>query len=299
MNLDTLGLFCSVVRTQSFSRGARAMGVSQSAASQAVAQLENRLGVTLVDRSKRPFVLTPEGRKFHDGVSVLLESYAKLVEDITAQRSEVSGLVRVAAIYSIGIHAMSRHVQRFMAEHPRAKVRMEYLRPNMVVESVLNDNVDMGIVSFPAQNRVLKVIPLRVERMVLVCPPRHRLAARRGIGIQDLAGEDMVAFDRDLAIRRAIDRALRRRDVSANVVMEFDNIENIKLALASGAGFAILPEPTVQREVGLKTLVARPLDATELDRPIGIIHRRRKQLTPVALKFIEELKTNDDTSPDC
>jgi DNA-binding transcriptional LysR family regulator len=295
MNLDTLELFCSVVRTQSFSRGARAMSVSQSAASQAVAQLESSLGVALIDRSKRPFILTAEGRKFYDGVHGLIESYAKLVEDVTAQRTEVSGLVRVAAIYSIGIHAMSRHVQRFMAEHPRAKVRMEYLRPNMVVESVLNDNVDLGIVSFPPHSRALNVVPLRVERMVLVCPPGHRLATRRSIDVEDLAGEDMITFDRDLTIRRAIDRVLRRRHVDVNVVMEFDNIENIKLALVSGAGIAILPEPTMQREVELRALVTRPLDVKDLERPIGIIHRRRRQLTPVAVKFIAELKSDNVT----
>jgi DNA-binding transcriptional LysR family regulator len=296
MNLETLELFCSVVRTQSFSRGARAMSVSQSAASQAVAQLEHRLGVTLVDRSKRPFVLTSEGRRFYEGVHVLLDTYAKLVEDVSAARTEVTGQVRVAAIYSIGIHAMSRHVQRFMAEHPRAKVRMEYLRPNMVVDSVLNDNVDVGIVSFPTHSRALNVIPLRIERMVLVCPPGHRLAAHRSINVEDLASEDMITFDRDLTIRRAIDRVLRRRHVEVNTVMEFDNIENIKLALASGAGISILPEPTVQREVELRTLVTRPLDVADLERPIGIIHRRRKQLTPVALKFIEELKSDDTVS---
>jgi DNA-binding transcriptional LysR family regulator len=295
MNLDTLELFCAVVRTQSFSRGAHAMGVSQSAASQAVAQLEHRLAVVLVDRSKRPFVLTAEGRKYYEGVHVLLEAYTKLVDGVTAKRTEVGGLVRVAAIYSIGIHAMSRHVQRFMADHPCAKVRMEYLRPNMVVESVLSDDVDLGIVSFPAQGRALNVIPLRVEPMVVVLPPGHRLTGRRSIHIEDLAGEDLVTFDRDLAIRRAIDRILRRRRVDVKVVMEFDNIENIKLALVSGAGISILPEPTVQREVELRTLVTRPLDMAGLERPIGIIHRRRKQLTPVALKFIDELKSSDET----
>lgn len=292
MNLDALELFCSVVRTRSFSRGARALSVTQSAASQAVAQLEHRLGVSLLDRSKRPLVLTGEGRRFYEGVVVLLADYTKLVEGITAKGKEVAGQVRVAAIYSIGIHAMSRHVQRFMADYPRAKVRMEYLRPTMVVDSVLDDQVDLGIVSFPSHRRALSVIPLRTEQMVMVCPPGHRLASYKKVHLTDLAGEDLIAFDQDLAIRRAIDRALKRHQVEVNVVMEFDNIENIKLGLVSGAGVAILPAPTVQREVDLHTLVARPLDAPDLERPIGIIHRRRKQLTPVALKFIQELKSD-------
>ena len=290
MNLETLDLFCAVVRTQSFSRGARALGVSQSAASQSVAQLESRLGITLIDRSKRPFVLTPEGRSYYEGVRSLLEQYRKLLDEVTTKRSEVSGLVRVAAIYSIGINAMSRHVQRFLATYPRAKVRLDYLRPDMVTKAALNDDVDLGILSFAKASRAISVIPLRDEPMVFVCPPGHPLASRSSIEAEDLATEDLVTFDRDLPIRRAIDRALRRRRVDVNVAMEFDNIENIKLALASEAGVAILPEPAVSRDVSRGSLQARPLSMPDLVRPIGIIHRRRKQLTPAALKFIEELK---------
>lgn len=295
MNLDTLELFCSVVRAQSFSRGARALGVSQSAASQAVAQLESKLGIVLVDRSKRPFVLTPEGRRYYEGVRGLLAQYDKLLEDVASRRTEVSGLVRVAAIYSIGIHAMGRHVQRFVTSFPRAKVRLEYLRPNMVVEAVLNDDVDLGILSFPTASRALSVISLREEPMVFVCPAGHRLAAKKIIEAEDLSGQDLITFDRDLSIRRMIDRALRKRRVEMNVVLEFDNIENIKLALESAAGVAILPEPTVRREVEQGTLQARPLAMPELVREIGILHRRRKQLNPVALKLIEELKSPDES----
>ena len=240
----------------------------------------------LKERPLRIYACGPMGML--KGLSDLTRSESMVVE----ASLEATGEVRVAAIYSIGIHAMSRHVQRFMAEYPRAKVRLEYLRPTMVVDSVLNDQVDLGIVSFPSHHRALNAIPLRRERMVLVCPPDHRLAKLRTVRANDLAGEDLIAFDRDLAIRRAIDRVLKREHVSVNVVMEFDNIENIKLALASGAGVSVLPEPTVQREVERGTLVARPLQALDLERPIAIIHRRRKRLTPVALKFVQELKSD-------
>jgi DNA-binding transcriptional LysR family regulator len=186
---------------------------------------------------------------------------------------------------------MSRHTQQFMSQYPQARVLLEYLRPNMVVESVLAEDVDLGILSFPSSSRALNVVPLRTERMVLVCHPTHRFSVRRGLEAKDLEGEDFVSFDRDLAIRRAIDRALRRRNVSVNVVMEFDNIENIKLAVEAGAGVAVLPEPTVRLNVERGSLVALPVAVPELVRPIGIIHRRRKHLPPAVLKFIEQLKS--------
>jgi len=291
MNLETLQLYCEVVRAQSFSRGARVLGVSQSAASQAVAQLEGQLGVVLIDRSKRPFALTHEGQRFFEGSRALLQQYEQLTTELRASRSQIVGSVRVAAIYSIGIHAMSRHIQQFMSAYPQAKVRLEYLRPNVVVDVVLAEEADLGLLSFPSSSRALAVIPLRTEKMLFVCPPTHRLSVRKGIEPQDLQGEDLVTFDRDLAIRRAIDRALRRRHVEMNVVMEFDNTENIKQALETGAGVAILPEPTVRREVERGSLVAVPLFIAELVRPIGIIHRRRRHLPPVVAKFIEQLRS--------
>jgi DNA-binding transcriptional LysR family regulator len=293
MNLEALQLFCEVVRAQSFSRGARTLGVSQSAASQAIAQLEGQLSVVLIDRSKRPFALTPEGQRYYEGLRSILQQYEELTTELRSKRAQIAGTVRVAAIYSVGIHAMSRYIQQFMTMYPQSKVRLEYLRPNVVVDVVLAEEADLGILSFPSSSRALAVIPLRTEKMVFVCPPTHRLSVRKGIEPEDIQGEDFVSFDHDLAIRRAIDRALRRRRIEVNVLMEFDNIENIKQALESGAGVAILPEPTVRREVERGTLVAIPIFMAELVRPIGIIHRRRRHLPLVVTKFIEMLKSPD------
>ena len=92
---------------------------------------------------------------------------------------DISGLVRVAAIYSVGLHDMSRCMQDFMRRYPKAKVRLEYLRPNKVYDAVLNAEVDLGIMSYPIASPEINVIPLRSERMVLVCSPQHRLARRR------------------------------------------------------------------------------------------------------------------------
>ena len=290
MNLQTMRLFCEVVRTKSFVHGARAMELTQSAASQTLARLEQHLGTLLIDRSHRPFRLTPNGVKFYGGIRPLLRRYDNMTNEVRALASQVGGTVRVAAIYSIGMHAMSRHIQRFMLRYPQAKVRLEYLRPNVVIESVLSHNVDFGIISFPSASPSLAVIPLRSEKMVFVCSPTHRLASRRGIEAQDLSREDIVSFEHDLPIRRAIDRALRKRQVRINVAMEFDNIENIKQAVESNVGAAILPEPTVFKETESGSLVALPLAMAELVRPIGIIHRKNHYLSPVVVKFIEDLK---------
>jgi len=290
MNIETLRVFCDVVQHQSFSRGAKMNEVSQSAATQCVHRVEQHFGIQLVDRTKRPFVLTPEGQATYEGFREVLELYDSVEAKVRSLRMEISGLVRVASIYSVGLHDMSRCMQEFMRRFPKAKVRLEYLRPNKVYDAVVNAEVDLGITSYPTPSPDLNVIPLRTEQMVVVCPPGHPLATRKTVTAEHLHGLDFVAFDRDLSIRKEIDRHLRQRSLSIRVVMEFDNIETIKQAVQIGAGISILPEPTVREEVHHGTLVSIRLVSPELRRPIGIIHRQRKVFTPTAAKFVELLQ---------
>ncbi|MFZ5829085.1 MAG: LysR family transcriptional regulator [Planctomycetota bacterium] len=296
MNLETIRIFCDVLQHQSFSRGAAANNVSQSAATQSVHRVEKHFGVQLVDRTKRPFVLTPEGQVCYEGFREVLELYDAVEARVRSLRMEIGGMVRVASIYSVGLHDMSRGMQEFMRRYPKAKVRLEFLRPNKVLDAVLNAEVDLGIMSYAVPSPDLAVIPLRSERMVLVCPPQHRLAKEKAVTVEHLQGEDYVGFDRDLSIRKEIDRYLRHRSVSIHLVMEFDNIETIKQAVEIGAGISILPEPTVRKETQEGSLVAVRLIAPELRRPIGIIHRQRKVFTPTAAKFVDLLKELQESS---
>ncbi len=290
MNIDTLRIFCDVIQHHSFSRGAAANGVSQSAATQSVHRVERHFDVQLIDRTKRPFVLTPEGQICYEGFREVLDAYDGVVARVGSLREEISGLVRVAAIYSVGLHDMSRCMQDFMRRYPKARVRLEYLGPKKVYETVLNAEVDLGIVSYPTGSPDLNVIALRSERMVLVCHPDHKLASQAAVTAEHLDGEEFVTFDRDLSIRKEIDRYLRGRSVSVRIAMEFDNIETIKQAVAIGAGVSLLPEPTVRNEILGRTLVSVRLIAPELLRPIGIVHRQRRVFTPTAARFIEMLQ---------
>ena len=294
MHLETLQLYCDVVRLRSFSRGAAAAGVTQSAASQAIQQLEAELDVMLLDRSRRPLLPTEEGRGFYEACRTLLQGFGKARADLAAARQRVEGTVRVAAIYSVGLHDMSRHMQPFMSTYPQARVLLECLHPHKVVEAVLNDEADLGILSYPTATRALGVIPLRSEPMALVTHPTHRLARRRAVQPADLNGERFVAFDRALAIRKAIDRALKQANVKVEVVMEFDNVETIKQAIGIAAGVSVLPRPTVLKEIGVRTLAVVPLTLPSLVRPIGIIHRRGQRFTPAVARFVELLQKADD-----
>jgi DNA-binding transcriptional LysR family regulator len=236
-------------------------------------------------------MVTPEGKKFFDACVVLLDNFEKAKAEITSQRTLVSGAVRVAVIYSVGLHDMGIYSQQFTQRYPHAKIRLAYLHPHEVVDAVINDEADLGILSFPSPHRSLTIVEWHSERMVFVCHRSHPLAKRKIVGHRDLEGETFIAFDRSLSIRKAIDKVLRQHGVNVNIVMEFDNIETIKHAITLQSGVSILPEPSVIREVEAGILAAIPTDMPDLVRPVGIIHRRQKLLTPTAQTLLEFLQS--------
>ena len=289
VNLKSLKIFCDIVARRSFSRAAEDNGISQSGASQVVGQLETHLGVRLIERSRRPLVPTREGKVFFEGCRRLIAQYDALEDEVRTLREEVAGRVRVAAIYSVGLHHMSRYVREFMSAHPKANVRLEYLHPERVLESVESGAADLGIVSYPRATRAVEAQPWREEPMVIVCAPGNPLAALDEAPLAVLDGSPMVAFDQDLVIRHELDRALSARGVEPVVAMEFDNIETIKRALEIDAGVSILPEPTVSREVAAGTLATVRVADAELVRPLGIIHSRSAPLSPTVRRFLDLL----------
>jgi len=280
-------LFKEIAASSSMSKGAEACGISQSAATQHVKEVERRLRTTLLDRSKRPLALTDAGKiyaEFAREVLRLEEQMERAIESL-----EGGGAVRVASIYSIGLTEMSRLQERFTARYPQAHLQVEYMRPGLIYESVRNDSADLGLVSYPEPSREIAAIPWRQEEMQLAVPPSHPFAACKEVQPAELNGQDFIAFDEDLTIRREVDRFLRVQSVEVRVVMHFDNIQTIKEAVALGNGIAILPARTMQTEIAQNRLVAVRLNAPGLVRPIGVVHRKHKTLTRAVRAFLDLL----------
>lgn len=294
MQFESLKVYCDVARHRSFSEAAAANEISQSAVSQIVGQLEKRLGVILVDRSRRPLRLTREGRVYYDGCKKLVEQYLGVEAAVRTLNAEIGSSVRVAAIYSVGLRDMSQYVQRFVGQRPGVEVDIEYLHPDKVYEKVLDGTADFGVVSFPQPTRKLVALPWREEEMVVACARSHPFAAKRHLKVRQLQGQKYVGFDKGLAVRRQVDRFLRDHGVTVDVALEFDNIENIKQAIEIPSGVALLPLPALEREVRAGTLAAVPLSDARFVRPLGIIQRRNPKPSATAQRLIELLRQPDE-----
>lgn len=295
MTFEHLLLFRDIVQKRSVSRGAALNGVSQPAASQHLRELEERMGVTLLDRSSRPFILTPAGKLYFQLCRDVLQRHEEFQLALEGLKAEVEGTVRIASIYSVGLSEMSRLKDEFSRRFPQASLEVEYLRPDRVYDAVLADRADLGFVSYPQASRQLAVIPFRAEEMAVAAAPSHPLAKGVVVKLADLDGCDFIAFDEDLPIRQGIDRLLREHGVIVNLAMHFDNIQMIMEAVALGSGISILPVRPLRAEIERGRLAAIPIDA-ELLRPIGIIHRRRKKLHRAAQCFLELLDLQPESA---
>jgi DNA-binding transcriptional LysR family regulator len=296
MQIETLKIFCDLVESKSFSQAAEANFVTQSAVSQQVRGLEERFRRRLLERvrGRREVRLTEGGEAFYEESRQVLAAYARLEERLRALTGTVSGTVRVATVYSIGLHELPPAVRRFMALYPEAKIDLEYSRTTRIVRDVLAGTVDLGIVAYPEKKRGLTVVPLGGDRLVLICQPGHALAAHKKLRARDLAGQDFVLFERDIPTRRATDKILRAHGVAVRRVAEFDNIETIKRAVEVGFGAAIVPRASVVDEQRTGQLAAVPLAEAEWTRSIGVVYRSDRTLGTAARKFIELLRERDD-----
>lgn len=294
MHIETLKVFCDLVDMQSFSLAAERNFVTQSAVSQQIRTLEDKFNRRLLERvrGRREVRLTPSGEVFYREAKNVLASFDQLQESMHGLVGKISGTVKVATVYSVGLHELPPKVREFMTKFPAAKIDLEYSRMTRVVRDVLNGSVELGVVTFPEPKRGLAIVPMTGDRLVLICPPDHEFAEREEIKARELDGHDFVLFERDIPTRKATDKILKSHGVTIRKVAEFDNIETIKRAVEVGFGLAIVPHPSVMDEERNKQLAVVELAEKDWIRPVGIIYRSDRTLSLAAKKFVKLLENN-------
>jgi len=290
MQIESLKVFCDLVETGSFTLSAQMNGITQSAVSQQLSAFERHLDSTLVEGSRRRLRLTREGEVLYEYGKQIVESEKLLHSRMHKVAEIVSGTIRISAIYSIGLHDLAGYVKIFQNAVPAVDVQVEYRQAPQVYESVLDSVADLGFVAYPNRDPRLEIVHIRLDPLILICPPEHRLANLGKLKLKWIGGEAFVGFSRDIPTGKAVERILRTRNVNVRIVMEFDNIETIKRAVEIGAGIAIVPLGTVTQEVSTGTLVALPLQGDEFIRPIAAIYQREKVLSPALKQLISIVK---------
>src|SRR5678815_5464330 len=290
MQIESLKVFCDLAETESFTKTAQINSITQSAVSQQISSLERQFKSLLMERSKKRFRLTREGKVLYDYSKQIIQTYDSLYSNLQEIQDIISGTIRVATIYSIGLHDLPPYLKKFLKAYPTVNVHVEYRRSNQVYEDVLSNIVDLGLVAYPSKDAKLEVVPLRKDMLVLIAHPQHPLAKNKTLKLRDLSGQKFIGFEPDIPTRRAIDKILKDEDVNVNVVMEFDNVETVKRAVEIDAGVAIVPIGTVTQGVSKSALAAITIEVAQFYRPLAAIYKKNKVLSPAIKQFLTVLK---------
>ncbi|MGO8839117.1 MAG: LysR family transcriptional regulator [Limisphaerales bacterium] len=290
MQIESLKVFCDLAETESFTKAAQINGVTQSAVSQQISSLERTFKSLLIERSKKKFRLTREGQMLYDYSKQIIQTYESLHSKLQELKDIISGTIRVATIYSIGLHDLPPYIKKFLKSYPTVNVHVEYRRANQVYDDVLSNVVDMGLVAYPAKDSKLEIIALHKDPLVFICHPQHPFARQKSIRLKALTGQKFIGFEPDIPTRKALDRILKEHGVDAKHAMEFDNIETVKRAVEIDAGISIVPKGTITQEISKQTLTALPIEDGDFYRPIAAIYKKNKVLSPAMKQFLTLLK---------
>jgi DNA-binding transcriptional LysR family regulator len=290
VQIESLKVFCDVAETGSFTKAALVNNVTQSAVSQQISALERIFKSLLIERSKKKIRLTPEGQVLYEYSKQMMQTFESLHSKFQDLKDIISGTIRIATIYSIGLHDLPPYVKRFLKNYPTVNIHVEYRRANQVYEDVLGGVVDIGLVAYPTRDSKLEIIPLRKEPLVVICHPQHPFARQKTVKLKTLADQKVIGFEPDIPTRKALDKILKEHGVEVRHIMEFDNVETVKRAVEIDAGISIVPEGTVRQEITKQTLAALPIEDGDFFRPTAALYKKSKVLSPAIKQFLSHLK---------
>ncbi|HGM7697807.1 TPA: LysR family transcriptional regulator [Serratia marcescens] len=279
-SLKQLRVFVAVTRHGSFSRAGEAIGLTQSAVSHSVKELEAEVGVRLLDRTTREVVLTDAGLRLANRVERLLDELQAALLDARSFGVQRSGTVRVATSQTISAHLMPQCIAAGEREYPEIRIMLRDQAQQQVLHSARNAEVDFGIVVDPVQAVDLECEAVLHEPFLLLCRDDHPFAAQQEVRWSALNGCRLVLQDYASGSRPLIDSALRQQGVEAQVVQEIGHPATLFPMVAEGIGISIFPALALPLPEGGRLRVRRLVP--EINRALMLVRRKNRSLTPAA-----------------
>jgi len=288
--LKPLRAFCQTVRLGSISRAAEALFLSQPAVTLQLQALERDMGVRLLERSGRRWVMTPEGEALYELARPLVEGVDGLD---TAFRERIRGLdageLNIAAGSSTILYLLPRVVEAFRAAHPEVRLNLHNVTGASGLELLRSDAVDFAVGSMLDVPADLDYAPVAQFDPMLITPPDHPLARRRSPTLEDLSPYGLILPPQRLTTYRLVDLVFQRARVPYTVALEVGGWEVIKQYVAMGMGISIVTAICLG-EADRTRLAARSLASYFPRRSYGVVVRKGKYLSPQARAFTELIR---------
>lgn len=286
MDFDQLNIFLEVARHSSFSKAAERCFRTQPAISAQIRALEEEVGARLFDRSGGRVSLTASGKLFLGYAEQALASRKAIIAAVGEMERVPKGEIVVGANEATCLHILPEVFADFKRQFPAVNVSITRLERARILEAIMDDSVDFGVVSMPVADARLTVVPIHQDELVVIVCASHPLAAKRQVRVDEVVQYPLL-LPKAGRTREAIDELFQERRLKANVSMELDSSELLKRFVAADVGVGFIARFNVQEDVQAGVLAAVPLEDAAIRRDLALVFRKDKALSRAALTFID------------
>ncbi|HMQ29474.1 MAG TPA: LysR substrate-binding domain-containing protein [Chloroflexaceae bacterium] len=287
LNLHALRVFTALAEARSFSRAAEGLFISQPAVSKAIRELEEQLGLTLVDRSARPIALTAAGVVLLSHARRIFASERAAVQALADLRDLEAGSLTIGASSTVGIYLLPPLIAAFHRRYPGVRLTLDIGNTQQVVEHLHASPLDIAFVEGPVDDAEVVITPWREDELLVIAPPEHPLVGAEAVPLARLLEEPLVLREPGSGTREVIEIALRERDLAPRVVLEIGSTEAIKRAVAAGLGLAIVSAATVGAELRSGQLASVRAPELVLRRQLSWLSVVGRPQSPALAAFLE------------
>jgi len=286
MDFDQLETFLEVARHASFSRAAEKRFRTQPAISSQIRALEEEVGAKLFDRSGGKAALTAAGKVFQKYSEEALEARKNIINAMAEMERVPRGEIVVGANEGTFLHILPEVFAEFKKLYPNVAVQVSRLERAKILESVIDNSVDFGVVSTPVDDKRLTVVAIHRDELVIIVPPGHPLSRMKEVGISEVVRFPLL-LPKIGRTRDALESLFDERHLKPRIAMELDSSELLKRFVAADVGVGFIARSNAIEDIKAGTLKAIPMADASIRRELALVFRKDKALSRAALAFID------------
>ena len=286
MDIENLRAFISVAENSSFSRAAEQLFITQPAVSKRIATLEQRLATRLFDRIGHRIQLTDGGRILLKRGRLLLQEMEDMTREVTSLSGEISGRLQIATSHHIGLHRLPPILRQYTSQYPDVSLDIRFMDSEDACNAVLHGDLELGIVTLPPQGQTeLEHTLIWDDPLAFIVGQNHPLCHSKKVSPAKLASYPAILPATGTYTRAVLDIAFAPFQPELNVSMSSNYLETIKMLVAVGLGWSVLPKTMVDRE--LHTL---DVSGIKLMRELGVVRHPDRSLSNAASAMLDLLQ---------
>ena len=286
MDFDQLETFLEVARLSSFSRAAERRFRTQPAISSQIRALEEEVGAKLLDRSGGKVAMTAAGKVFQKYAEENLEQRRIMLVALAEMHRVPRGEIVVSANEGTCLHILPEVFAEFKRQYPSVGVGVKRLEHNKILEAIIDNSCDFGVVSMPVPDKRLTVVPIHRDELIVITPPHHPLAAKKKATVTEVV-EYPLLLPKLGRTRDTLETLFHERRLKPIISMELDSSELLKRFVAADVGIGFIPRSHVAEDLQAKALAALMVADASIQRELALVFRKDKALSRAALAFIE------------